>query len=195
MTSEDEDDLIESNSSDNNNTPPLSYTQDLLQDDTNESDYLNTNNQTHTFEELFERFVQANSSKSICKSYENVTKLLNIDTDQVFENGYTFPVLSNQTNTTNSRFLNYLQQQQHPKPTRLIYQIMKSKTNYWKANELWKKYDKRASLKDYLLTSKTNASYKDLNVLIIGCGPVGLRLSIECALLGLKCTVIEKRDR
>ena len=32
---------------------------------------------------------------------------------------------------------------------------------------------------------------KDLNVLIIGCGPVCLRLSIECALR----TVIDKRDQ
>ena len=31
--------------------------------------------------------------------------------------------------------------------------------------------------------------------MIIGSGPIGLRLSIECALLGLRCTVIEKRDR
>ena len=76
--------------------------------------------------------------------------------------------------------------------TRLIYQIIKSKTDYWKANGLWKTYDKRAELKEYERLNQTN---KDLNVLIIGCGPVGLRLSIECALLGLKCTVVEKRDR
>jgi 2-polyprenyl-6-methoxyphenol hydroxylase-like FAD-dependent oxidoreductase len=31
-------------------------------------------------------------------------------------------------------------------------------------------------------------------VLIVGCGPVGLRLSIECAFLGIKCTIVEKRD-
>jgi 2-polyprenyl-6-methoxyphenol hydroxylase-like FAD-dependent oxidoreductase len=31
--------------------------------------------------------------------------------------------------------------------------------------------------------------------LIIGCGPVGLRLSIDLALLGLKVVIVEKRDK
>lgn len=210
MNSDDEDDVIESNSSEN--TPPLSYNRDALIDDTNENDYLNTNNRLSpahhlrndaaSFDELFEKFIQANSSKTICKSFENITKLLNINTAQVFESGYTFPA-PNQSNSSNNRLFSsdfYFQQQQKQQQqqnasTRMLYQIIKSKTNYWKANELWKKYDKRASLKDYLLTTKTSSSYKDLNVLIIGCGPVGLRLSIECALLGLKCTIVEKRDR
>jgi hypothetical protein len=138
-----------------------------------------------SFEDLFEDFLQANTSKLICNLFENIIKLLNIDAQNVFENFNTFILNNNQ--------------QQHQLPnTRLIYQIIKSKTNYWKANELWKKYDKRASLKDYLLLSRkqsSNNKNKDLNVLIIGCGPVGLRLSIECALLGLRCTVIEKRDQ
>ena len=29
----------------------------------------------------------------------------------------------------------------------------------------------------------------------MGAGPVGLRLAIECALLGARCLVVEKRDR
>ena len=208
MNSDDEDDLIESNSSEN--TPPLSYNRDALNDDTNENDYLNTGNRlsaaSHlrndvaSFDELFEKFIQANSSKTICKSFENITKLININTSQVFDNGYTFPAPSQPNSNGKNRlfsseFYFQQQQQQYNAATRMLYQIIKSKTNYWKANELWKKYDKRASLKDYLLTTKTSNSYKDLNVLIIGCGPVGLRLSIECALMGLRCTVIEKRDR
>lgn len=209
--SDDEDDLIDSNSSENN-TPPLSYNRDVLNDDegdagdiTNEKHYLT---RAASFDELFERFVQANSSKSICKSFEQIVQLLNINTQQVFENGYTFPAL-NQGNNINSRFFTsnsnyyfqqYQQQQQQSnstscRPTRLVYQIIKSKTNYWKSNDLWKKYDKRASLKDYQMTSKTSTNCKDLNALIIGCGPVGLRLSIELALLGFRCTIIEKRDR
>ncbi|CAF0758471.1 unnamed protein product [Adineta ricciae] len=42
---------------------------------------------------------------------------------------------------------------------------------------------------------------KDINiqvifkVCIVGAGPVGLRLAIECALLGARCVVVEKRDR
>lgn len=214
MNSDDDDDLIDSNSSEN--TPPLSYNRDPLNDDTNEHDYLNTNSRlinvnrlhgvnnngsnemTSSFDELFEKFIQANSSKTICKSFEAITQLLNIDTSQVFDSGYTFPV-PNQCGQNGNRLFSssfyFQQQQQHVPATRMLYQIIKSKTNYWKANELWKKYDKRASLKDYLLTTKTSNSYKDLNVLIIGCGPVGLRLSIECALMGLRCTIVEKRDR
>jgi len=201
MNSEDEEELIESNSSEN--TPPLSY---------NEIGYLNSKNQTASFikstttttntvimpsfEDLFEKFIQANSSKSICKSFENIVKLLNIDTQHVFEHTYTFSNNQQNNNNNNNNTNRLFQQPQQPN-TRLLYQIIKSKTNYWKANELWKKYDKRASLKDYLLTNnKMNSSdHKDLNVLIIGGGPVGLRLSIECALLGLRCTIVEKRDK
>lgn len=29
----------------------------------------------------------------------------------------------------------------------------------------------------------------------MGAGPVGLRLAIECALLGARCIVVEKRDK
>ena len=170
------------------------------------------------FEECFESFVQANSSNLICKCFDNILKCLQIDAKDVFENGYN--VFSQQQqqqadllkklSASNSLSYQYrLQRQQYiaannsrlsssaasQQPnTRLIYQILKSKTNYWKANELWKKYDKRANLKDYSKPKNVSA-LKDLNVLIIGCGPVGLRLSIECALLGLKCTIVEKRDR
>jgi hypothetical protein len=88
-----------------------------------------------SFEDLFEDVLQANTSKFICNSFENIIKLLSIDAQNLFENYYTISLNNNQ------------QQQLQPN-TRLIYQIIKSKTNYWKANELWKKYDKRASLKD-----------------------------------------------
>ena len=32
-------------------------------------------------------------------------------------------------------------------------------------------------------------------MLVIGCGPCGLRTAIECALLGAKTVLVEKRDR
>ena len=37
--------------------------------------------------------------------------------------------------------------------------------------------------------------FRVLQVLIIGAGPCGLRTAIECAMLGAKTVVLEKRDR
>lgn len=150
------------------------------------------NPNTEKFENLFDSFIQANSSKSICKCFENICKSLRINTQQIFEYGYPVNMLAKQP-VTNSRYSSVIHQQQNDtRTTRLLYKIIKSKTDYWKANELWKKYDQKANLKDY---AQDLATFKDLHVLIIGCGPVGLRLSIECALIGVKCTVVEKRDR
>lgn len=189
MKSSDEDDLIESNSSES--SPPRESHQ---ASDSNEPEPTNTN-----FDKLFEKFIEANTSKSICKCFQNMTNALEIDTRDVFDNGYSPAecVFSPYKFSHNSSFHNYhlqqqhLQQQEQLKNTRLVYQIIKSKTNYWKANTLWKTYDKLAGLKEY----KRSAAGRDLHVLIIGGGPVGLRLSIECALLGLRCTVVEKRDK
>ena len=127
------------------------------------------------FEELFESFVQADSVRTILSSFESIcTKCLQLNRRQIFEYGMS---QKSKASTTN---------------TRLIYEIIKAKTNYWKANELWKLFDKKANHKDYAI--KTTHFNSDMHVLIIGCGPVGLRLSIECAFLGVKCTIIEKRD-
>lgn len=93
-------------------------------------------------------------------------RLLQIDRERVYEDGY--------------------------KATHLIYPCIRERTDYWKARDLWKKYDKKASAKPY---KRDPAKFKHLNVLIIGCGPVGLRLSIECAFLGHRVTIVEKRDR
>ena len=183
------------------------------------------------FEDAFESFIQANTSKSICKCFEIMcTKPpnLNLDLKSIFDNGMSLAHIYTQANSLShvpqssrvsggsfqykmqqKQYLNQLKQQP---PTRLVYQLLKAKmeamsglpltnnTNnsirqkpYWKANELWKKYDKRFSLKDF--SSHSPHFNRDMHVLIIGCGPVGLRLSIECAFLGLKCTIVEKRDR
>lgn len=150
------------------------------------------------FEKLFDSFLNANTSKSIVKSFEHICKCLKINADHVFEHGHKIA-------TPNQQLQMFHQYQPYSRyhdtnknhitiTTRLIYQIIKSKTDYWKANELWKKYDKKLNTKCYKKESNNKAN-KDLNVLIIGCGPVGLRLSIECALLGHKCTIVEKRDR
>jgi len=187
----------------------------------------NPSGQYVKFEDAFENFIQANTSKSICKFFEIMcTKppILDLDLKSIFDHGMSLAQIYSQANSLNhvpqssrvsggsfqykmqqKQYLNQLKQQA---PTRLVYQIIKAKmeamcglpaTNnikqkpYWKANELWKKYDKRFNLKDF--SSHSPHLNRDMHVLIIGCGPVGLRLSIECAFLGLKCTIVEKRDR
>jgi hypothetical protein len=168
-----------------------------------------------SFESLFEAFIQANSSKSIVRSFDQICRHLKINPKQVSEGGFDLsahhanasknsPSQSMQSrmksysllggNRTNGATPTYPQQPAFPNCTRLLYRIMKAKTNYWKANELWKKYDKKANLKDYFI-NRNSSAYKDVNVLIVGCGPVGLRFAIECALMGIRCTIVEKRDR
>ena len=180
---------------------------------------------TKCFESFFETFIQANSSKSIVKSFDHMCKHLKFHPKQIYENGFNLNASSasigagftaknspmqisgsahHQNKINSSSNLNYRLNNMSSSSlannsasfnnTRLIYKIIKSKTNYWKANELWKKYDKKANSKDYAINRNLH-EFKDLNILIIGCGPVGLRLSIECALMGFKCTIVEKRDR
>ena len=171
----------------------------------------NTNPPTIRFEHAFDQFLHANSSRSILKCFDNICECLHIDRKQIFEKGHVLNagatpsplhlsythhsstgishVQSNHNRITTTRFF---PGQSKPVLTRLVYQVIKSKSDYWKANELWKRYEKRVNSKDY---AKKSDSFKELEVLIIGCGPVGLRLAIECAFLGLKVTIVEKRDK
>ena len=79
------------------------------------------------------------------------------------------------------------------KPTEFpyFYPKLKSKLNTWKAQALWTKFDKRAAHKCYG-RGKVCAGQR---VLVIGCGPCGLRTAIEAQFLGAKVVVVEKRDR
>ncbi|XP_045541933.1 F-actin-monooxygenase Mical-like [Papilio machaon] len=80
------------------------------------------------------------------------------------------------------------------KPNRLpdFYPKIKAKlANSWKAQALFKKFDLRANHKVY----GKGRICAQTKVLIIGAGPCGLRVAIECQLLGAKVVVIEKRDR
>ena len=125
----------------------------------------------NALQELLNRFVEADSVESIRAEFDSISRRFNIDPLKVFESGeYNLNGIALKT--------------------RLIYKILQKQTSYWRAKELWVQYDDRANLDVY-----KNNSNKSLNVLIIGAGPVGLMLSIECALLGHKCTIIEKRDR
>ena len=60
----------------------------------------------------------------------------------------------------------------------------------WRAKHLWAKLSKRAGEEVY---RKGNAAI-NTKVLIIGAGPCGLRTAIECAFLGAKVVLIEKRE-
>ncbi|KRY33787.1 Protein-methionine sulfoxide oxidase MICAL2 [Trichinella spiralis] len=71
-----------------------------------------------------------------------------------------------------------------------FYKSIRDKFNWWKVKQLWEMLDKRYMNKEYL----NQQAGKDLRVLVVGAGPCGLRLAIECAFLGAKVFVLEKRE-
>lgn len=70
-----------------------------------------------------------------------------------------------------------------------VYTTLKSKLQSWKCKSLWDVLDARAKHKEY----GNQKICEDLQVLVIGSGPIGLRTAIEVALLGAKVIVVEKR--
>ena len=72
---------------------------------------------------------------------------------------------------------------------RNVFKLLKERLTSWKCQTLWNKLDKRAEL----LTYKKKPCVRN-NVLVIGCGPCGLRFAVEAALLGAKVVVLEKRN-
>ncbi|CAB3982261.1 F-actin-monooxygenase MICAL3 isoform X14, partial [Paramuricea clavata] len=74
-----------------------------------------------------------------------------------------------------------------------VFGLLKERLTSWKCQSLWNKLDKRAELLTYKTRDKKKPCAKN-NVLIIGCGPCGLRFAIEAALLGAKVVVLEKRN-
>lgn len=72
----------------------------------------------------------------------------------------------------------------------LIYNLMKINIKSWKAKNIWSKLDKKMSGWEY----SDGKACINTKVLVIGCGPCGLRAAIEAALLGCKVAIVEKRD-
>ena len=77
----------------------------------------------------------------------------------------------------------------NPRNHKTVFSQLKSKLQVWKCQTLFNKLEKKGKHKDY--DGKPCAK---LNVLVVGAGPVGLRMAIEAAYLGGKVSVVEKRD-
>ncbi|XP_059904544.1 protein-methionine sulfoxide oxidase mical3b-like isoform X2 [Gadus macrocephalus] len=71
-----------------------------------------------------------------------------------------------------------------------FYHTVKHRLNYWKANALWAKLDKRAALPEYM----TGRACAGTTCVVIGAGPVGLRTAVELAFMGARVVLVEKRD-
>ncbi|KAJ8006469.1 hypothetical protein DPEC_G00107580 [Dallia pectoralis] len=78
-----------------------------------------------------------------------------------------------------------------PSPTRRpFYHTLKERLNYWKANALWVKLDKRAAHLEY----GKGRVCANTTCVIIGAGPCGLRTAVELGFLGARVVLLEKRD-
>lgn len=74
-----------------------------------------------------------------------------------------------------------------------IFRLLKERLTSWKCQTLWKKLNKRAENPTYKTKDRRKPCAKN-RVLVIGCGPCGLRFAIEAALLGARVVVLEKRN-
>ncbi|VDD75846.1 unnamed protein product, partial [Mesocestoides corti] len=63
-------------------------------------------------------------------------------------------------------------------------------SSYWKSEALLSKLDARFNKSAY----GNQPSCQDIRVIVVGCGPCGLRSAIELALLGANVVVVEKRS-
>ncbi|XP_040009232.1 protein-methionine sulfoxide oxidase mical3b-like [Xiphias gladius] len=73
---------------------------------------------------------------------------------------------------------------------RPLYQPIKRRLNYWRANALWAKLDRRAAQQEYLKARICN----NTTCVIIGAGPCGLRMAVELCFMGARVVLLEKRD-
>ncbi|XP_034434180.1 protein-methionine sulfoxide oxidase mical3b isoform X6 [Hippoglossus hippoglossus] len=73
---------------------------------------------------------------------------------------------------------------------RPLYRPIKCRLNYWRANALWAKLDRRAAQQEYLRARVCN----NTTCVIIGAGPCGLRTAVELSFMGARVVLLEKRD-
>uniref|UniRef100_A0A672YTK8 F-actin monooxygenase n=1 Tax=Sphaeramia orbicularis TaxID=375764 RepID=A0A672YTK8_9TELE len=74
--------------------------------------------------------------------------------------------------------------------SRPLYRPIKHRLNYWKANALWAKLDRRAAQDEY----QRGRACINTTCVIIGAGPCGLRMAVELAFMGARVVLLEKRD-
>lgn len=70
-----------------------------------------------------------------------------------------------------------------------FYEVLKSKLTSWKCQSLWDLLNARLKHKEY----NNGTVAKGHSCIIIGSGPIGLRMAIETLLLGCKTVIVEKR--
>ena len=70
-----------------------------------------------------------------------------------------------------------------------VYPALKRCYTAWKPMSVWELLDKRASLPEY----DTGSACRGRRVLVVGAGPVGLRMAVEVAMLGARVDLVEKR--
>ncbi|XP_042259664.1 protein-methionine sulfoxide oxidase mical3a-like [Thunnus maccoyii] len=73
---------------------------------------------------------------------------------------------------------------------RPLYRPIKRRLNYWRANALWAKLDRRAARQEYLRARACS----NTTCVIVGAGPCGLRAAVELGFLGARVVLLEKRD-
>ncbi|KAM4569837.1 protein-methionine sulfoxide oxidase mical3b isoform 2-T2 [Odontesthes bonariensis] len=73
---------------------------------------------------------------------------------------------------------------------RPLYRLIKRRLNYWRANGLWAKLDRRAAQQEYQRARVCT----NMTCVVIGAGPCGLRTAVELSFMGARVVVLEKRD-
>ena len=71
-----------------------------------------------------------------------------------------------------------------------VYPGLKKCFTAWKPASVWELLDKRACLPEY----ESGNACRGSRVLVVGAGPVGLRMALEAALLGARVDLVEKRS-
>lgn len=78
-----------------------------------------------------------------------------------------------------------------PNDVHSCFPMLRARLRSWKARSLLSKLEKKAAASVY----RRGRVAEGARVLVVGAGPCGLRTAIECALLGARCCVVEKRTR
>ncbi|XP_026182549.1 protein-methionine sulfoxide oxidase mical3b isoform X2 [Mastacembelus armatus] len=78
----------------------------------------------------------------------------------------------------------------HSSAERPLYRPIKCRLNYWRANALWAKLDRRAAQQEY----QGAQVCKNTTCVVIGAGPCGLRTAVELSFMGARVVLLEKRD-